>query len=212
MIEIKHEYTGSILYTSQAATLKAALVEAVENGANLRGADLGSADLRGANLGSANLGSADLRGADLSGATLSSADLSGANLSGAYLRGADLSGADLFGAYLSGADLSGANLRGAYLFYADLCGADLSSADLSGEILKVAPLFLTLPRWAVTITPDYIQIGCQRHKASEWAKFKRTDIAPMAENAWTWWEEHKGLIMIAHAVHSKQAAKVKAES
>jgi hypothetical protein len=33
MIEIKHEYTGSILYTSQATTLKVALVEAVEESA-----------------------------------------------------------------------------------------------------------------------------------------------------------------------------------
>jgi len=60
--------------------VKAALVLAVQSGA-----DLSEANLSGANL----------RGADLSGANLSGADLSGANLSGANLRGADLSGADL---------------------------------------------------------------------------------------------------------------------
>ena len=59
-------------------------------GANLGGADLYSANLRGANLRGADLGGADLRGADLGGA-----DLRGANLGGADLRGADLYGADL---------------------------------------------------------------------------------------------------------------------
>ena len=86
MIEIKHEETGAVLHTVDAADLR---------GADLRGADLSMADLCWA----------DLRGADLS-----RADLSGANLRGADLRWADLSGADL-----SMADLRAANLRGADL-------------------------------------------------------------------------------------------------
>jgi hypothetical protein len=81
---------------------------AVENGADLRSANLSGADLRSADLRSANLSGANLRSAYLSGANLSGADLSGANLSGANLSGANLSGANL-----SGADLSGANLSGA---------------------------------------------------------------------------------------------------
>jgi len=56
---------------------------------------------------------ADLRGANLSDANLSDADLSGANLSGANLSDADLLGADLRGANLSYANLSDADLRGA---------------------------------------------------------------------------------------------------
>lgn len=49
-----------------------------------------SADLRNADLGSANLGGANLRNADLGGANLGGADLRGANLRGANLGGAKI--------------------------------------------------------------------------------------------------------------------------
>ena len=85
MMEIKHRYSGKILFESDKDTIKEALIEAV-----IKKRSLGGADLKGAYLG----------GADLKGA-----DLVGANLVGAYLRGADLGGADLGGAYLGGANL-----------------------------------------------------------------------------------------------------------
>ena len=66
--------------------------------ANLRGANLSSANLWGANLSSANLSSANLWGANLSSADLSNANLSSANLSSADLSNANLWGADLRGA------------------------------------------------------------------------------------------------------------------
>jgi hypothetical protein len=69
MIEIKHRFTGGVLYTVSGDTLE--------------GADLEGADLRGANLRGADLEGADLEDADLRGAYLE-----GANLRGAYLRGA----------------------------------------------------------------------------------------------------------------------------
>ena len=88
-IEIKSWFSGDVLfeYESDNATMKKAVEAAVDDNANLSGADLS--------------------GADLSGANLSGADLSGADLSGANLRDANLSGADLRDANLSGADLSG---------------------------------------------------------------------------------------------------------
>jgi uncharacterized protein YjbI with pentapeptide repeats len=92
-MEIKNIY-GAVIYTSQAATVKDAVVEAVAKGANLRGANLRGADLRGANLRGADLGGADLGGADLRGANLRVANLRDADLRGADLRGADLRGAD----------------------------------------------------------------------------------------------------------------------
>jgi uncharacterized protein YjbI with pentapeptide repeats len=64
-------------------------------GADLREADLGEADLQGADLREADLQGADLRGADLRGTCLQGADLRGADLRGACLQGADLRGADL---------------------------------------------------------------------------------------------------------------------
>src|SRR5579863_2321635 len=83
--------------------------------ANLRGADLQSADLQSANL----------RGADLQ-----RADLRSANLWGADLRGADLQRADLRGANLWGADLQRANLQGADL--------PITSHEVISEILRAA--------------------------------------------------------------------------
>jgi hypothetical protein len=136
---------GSVLFESEAQSLRELILGAVKAKANLCRADLSGAYLSGAYLSGANLCRADLSGAYLSGADLSGAYLSGANLcradlSGAYLSGANLSGAYLSGAYLRGADLSGANLCRADLSGADLSGADLSRADLSGANLCRANL------------------------------------------------------------------------
>ena len=106
-IQIKNRFTGAIIFESKKTTIKEAIVEAKENGA-----DLSEADLRGANLRGADLYEADLRGANLRGAYLYEADL----------RGADLYEADLYGANLRGADLYGANLRGAELSNAKFYG------------------------------------------------------------------------------------------
>ena len=78
--------------------------------ADLRSADLSSANLRFANLSSANLRFADLRSADLSSTNLRFADLRFADLSSADLSFADLSSANLSFANLRFADLSSANL------------------------------------------------------------------------------------------------------
>ena len=66
---------GTVLFESTKATVKDALVEAVESNADLRGADLSNADLRGADLSNADLRDADLSNADLSNADLRDADL-----------------------------------------------------------------------------------------------------------------------------------------
>jgi len=86
--------------------------------ANLRGAYLGSTDIRVGIMIEAKLSDAHLTRANLFSATLMSADLrraylNEANLATSRLDHADLSGADLTGAKLRLADLSGADLRGA---------------------------------------------------------------------------------------------------
>jgi hypothetical protein len=103
-IEIKSVF-GNVLfeYEKENNTIKETLIKAIENGADLRGANLYGADLRGANLYGADLRGADLRGADLRGANLYGVDLYGVDLYGANLYGADLYGADLRGADLYGA-------------------------------------------------------------------------------------------------------------
>jgi len=161
MIEIKHRFTGAVLFKSETAeTVRAALLEGIGAranlahanlsdayladadlaGANLAGANLAHAYLAGADLARANLADADLAGADLARANLADADLAGAYLAGAYLAGAYLAGADLAGANLAGANLAGAYLADADLADADLAGANLADADLADADLARANL------------------------------------------------------------------------
>ena len=62
-IEIKHRFSGAVLFAIETDSMRLAVEAAVKSGAYLGGANLGGADLGGANLGGANLGGADLRGA-----------------------------------------------------------------------------------------------------------------------------------------------------
>jgi len=157
-LEIKNRFTGKIIFTYEKEnnTIKDTVLQALKEGANLRGADLGGAYLEGANL----------RGADLEGAYLEGADLRGADLEGAYLGGANLGGANLRGAYLRGAYLGGADLGYSYLRGAYLEGADLEGADLRDA--KKVPMFC---KWSTGITGDKIHIGCEKRNIKEWDKF-----------------------------------------
>jgi uncharacterized protein YjbI with pentapeptide repeats len=113
LFEIKHLFTGNVIFSLETKSMKLCVEMAVSSRANLSGADLSGADLYGANLSRANLSRADLSRADLYGANLSRANLSRADLYGANLSRANLSRADLSRADLSGANLYGANLSGA---------------------------------------------------------------------------------------------------
>jgi hypothetical protein len=154
-IQIKHRYTGDVIFEAEALTVKLAIVAAVEADADLRGAvltgaDLADADLRGAVLTGADLADADLRGAvltdaDLTGAVLADAVLTGADLTGAVLTDADLTGAVLTGAVLRGAVLRGAVLRGAVLRGAVLRDAVLTGADLRGAKNDLWAVLMTAP-------------------------------------------------------------------
>ena len=94
---IKNWRNDSEIYVSKADNIKEAVIEAVENGANLSEANLRGADLSEADLYGADLYEADLYEADLSGADLGEADLGEANLRGADLSGAELGLAKFYG-------------------------------------------------------------------------------------------------------------------
>jgi len=68
LFEIKHRFTGAVLFSLETESLKLCVEAAVKSGADLRGAYLGGAYLFGAYLFGADLGGADLRGAYLGGA------------------------------------------------------------------------------------------------------------------------------------------------
>ncbi len=63
--EIKHRFTGAVLFSLECERFKICIEAAVKAGANLAGADLARANLAGANLAGANLAGADLAGAYL---------------------------------------------------------------------------------------------------------------------------------------------------
>ena len=137
--EIKHRYSGVVLYTAQ-IELGPDQSESLRLGAAVKAAYLARADLAGANLAGANLTRANLTGANLDGARLTGARLTRANLTGANLARAYLDGANLAGAYLARADLAGANLARAYLDGAYLDGANLTRANLTRAYLAGAYL------------------------------------------------------------------------
>ena len=74
---IKSWKDNSEIYVSKADNVRDAVIEAVENGADLNEADLRRANLSGANLYEANLSRANLYGANLSEAELGSAKFYG---------------------------------------------------------------------------------------------------------------------------------------
>jgi len=119
IFEIKHRWSGDLLFTIETTSWKLAVEAAIRSKANLSKANLSKADLS-----EANLSEADLSEANLSEANLSKADLSWANLSKA-----DLSKANLSEANLSKADLS---------FIRDDLWAVLSSAPHEVEGLRQA--------------------------------------------------------------------------
>jgi hypothetical protein len=139
-IEIKHRWTGEVLFSGDYETLRDAVIAADFSGANLGGANLGGANLRSSDLSGANLRSADLR----------SADLGGANLGGANLRSANLSGADLSGANLGGANLRSANLGGAKNFDPKVSIGVTPDSDLPRRVAEAAladPKSLNMSTW-----------------------------------------------------------------
>lgn len=174
-IEIKNRMTKKVIISGEFESIKEAIAAALKQGKSLRGADLSYADLSDANLNNVNL-----RYANLSYTDLSYADLGRANLSYADLSRADFN-------------------------HTDLTNAKFSNTKLVGEEINRAPLQLYGLRWPIFITPEYMEIGCERHTHEEWSAFDRVRISEMAEHAWDWWKEHKELLLAACDLHRKQA-------
>ena len=146
IIEIRHRFTGAVLWSGKAESLGDAVEKAVVAKFSLARANLARAYLAGAYLAGANLAGADLAGADLTGA-----DLARANLARANLADANLDDASLDGAYLAGADLAGADLA-----RADLAGADLADANLDGALNYDASTYVE-PTEHVEPTAPYVR-------------------------------------------------------
>ena len=140
LFEIKHRFTGAVLFSLETESLKLCVEAAVNSGVSLDGASLDGAWLDGASLDGASLACASLNGASLDRASLDRASLDGASLDGASLNGAWLNRASLNRASLNRASLDGASLNGAWLHGASLNRASLDGASLNGASLDGASL------------------------------------------------------------------------
>lgn len=134
----------------------------------------------------------------IAGNSLQNADLQGANLQGANLRYADLRYADLRGADLGYADLWYAKLQDADLRYATFRGA-----TFRGEILKSNPIFISCSLWEVTITNEFMTIGCQRHTHLQWLNFADNQIDDMDPRALELWGKFKEPLLTLCAVQGE---------
>ena len=111
-----------------------------------------------------------------------------------------IAGNSLQDADLQGANLRYADLQGAKLGYADLRYADLRGATFRGEILKSNPIFISCSLWEVTITNEFMTIGCQRHTHLQWLNFADNQIDDMDPRALELWGKFKEPLLTLCAV------------
>ena len=154
-IEIKHRYTGKVIFSCECETIKECLKNAIEKQINLSWANL-----RGVNLNGVDLRGVDLSGVDLRGANLSWVDLSGVDLQWANLRGANLSGVNLNGVNLSGVDLRGVDLQWANLRGVNLSGVNLSGAKTDKRYVSVSCIGSEKRMTTYCFEDDTVWCGC----------------------------------------------------
>ena len=102
-IEIKHRYTGSVLFAHDAEenSLKITLAMAIKSGADFTGANFTDADFTGANFYRADFTGANFTDADFTDADFTDADFTGADFYRADFYRADFTGADFYRADLT---------------------------------------------------------------------------------------------------------------
>ena len=122
-IKIKHRYTGKVLFSCKATSIKEAVEKAIKAKADLRCSDLHGSDLR----------FSDLHGSDLRDSDLSDSCLIGSDLCHSCLRGSDLRHSRLRFSDLCYSDLRFSDLR-----HSDLLGSDMTGSNLRGSDLDYA--------------------------------------------------------------------------
>ena len=128
---------------------------------------------------------------------LMGANLRDANLQNSNLQGVNLQGANLWGTNLQGVNLSGAILRGAKMW------------GCAGNRREIKSIFIS-EIYPITYTSEYLQIGCELHKISEWWSFDDGRIEQMeGDEALDFWSENKEFIKMT--IEKYPAAETKHE-
>ena len=79
---------------------------------------------------------------------------------------------------------------------------EVDAADLCGEKLKSAPVFIYGLKWLVTVTNEFLTIGCQRHTHAEWTSFSDETIKDMHFSAIDFWRQWKPVLLSVCAIQS----------
>jgi len=143
-------------------------------------------DLRGNDLSDSDLSGSNLSDSDLSGSNLSNSDLRGSDLRLSALSDSNLSGSNFSNSDLRWSDLSGSNLSNSNLGYSNLGGSDLENTHVSR--LYGHP-------WEITVYPESLAIGCERHTIEEWERFTEKEIGMMDRQALAWWAKWQDSIL-----------------
>jgi hypothetical protein len=172
IFEIKHRYSGSVLFSFVCGSMKQCVEAAVASRANLAGANL-------------------------AGANLADANLAGANLADAYLADAYLAGANLADANLARANIADANLADAYLADANLADAYLAGAKWPKDaVVPRPPVCIAGLLYRVMLFGSHMQIGCEVHSVREWDAFDDERIVAMyGRNAIEFWRANKSRLL-----------------
>ena len=119
----------------------------------------------------------------------------GGEIWGGEIRGGVIRGGEIRGGVIRGGEIWGGEIRGGVIWCGEIRGGEIRGGVIWGGVIRVSPIFISGLRWEITITASYLRIGCQQHEHDSWSKFERTDIMPMANEAWDWWKLHKDMLM-----------------
>ena len=73
---------------------------------------------------------------------------------------------------------------------------DILHEDRDVIVINKPPIQLFGLRWRVTILEKHMQIGCELHKLSDWAKYDDARIAAMdGRNSLRFWRAHKDVLL-----------------
>ena len=114
---------------------------------------------------------------------------------GGEIWGGEIRGGVIWGGVIRGGEIWGGEIRGGVIWCGEIRGGEIWGGVIWGGVIRVSPIFISGLRWEITITASYLRIGCQQHEHDSWSKFERTDIMPMANEAWDWWKLHKDMLM-----------------
>lgn len=176
MIEIVNAHCNNkVLYTSTADTIAAAVIEALQNGVNLWGANLLKADFQNADLRLADFRGAILRGANFQGADLRGANFYGTNLRHTVFKDANLQDVDFRKAFLASANLQNCQLQGSNFTHAAILhSANFQGANLYEAAIDTVTLTLVGSCHVITAYPDRVTIGCETHTYAYWLEHYET--------------------------------------